>query len=57
LTNRKKISVERRGSARDLFARFRRQDGCSVWLSKEELQVAKKAKKKAKKATKKKGKK
>jgi len=40
-----------------LFARFRRQDGCSVWLSKEELQVAKKAKKKAKKATKKKGKK
>ena len=40
------------------FARFRRQDGCSNWLSKEELQVAKKAaKKKAKKAAKKKGKK
>jgi hypothetical protein len=42
-----------------LFARFRRQSGCSKWHSKEELQVAKKAAKKktAKKAAKKKGKK
>jgi hypothetical protein len=41
-----------------LFARFRRQNHCSIWHSKEELQVAKKAaKKKAKKAAKKKGKK
>ena len=41
-----------------LFARFRRQNSCSNWHSKEELQVAKKAaKKKAKKAAKKKGKK
>jgi len=41
-----------------LFARFRRQNSCPIWLSKEELQVAKKAaKKKAKKAAKKKGKK
>jgi hypothetical protein len=37
------------------FARFRRQNSCSVWLSKEELTVAKKAAKKkaAKKAVKK----
>jgi hypothetical protein len=42
-----------------LFARFRRQNGCSIWHFKEELQVAKKAAKKktAKKAAKKKGKK
>jgi hypothetical protein len=41
-----------------LFARFRRQSGCSNWHFKEELQVAKKAaKKKGKKAAKKKGKK
>jgi hypothetical protein len=41
------------------FARFRRQNSCSRWLSKEELTVAKKAAKKkaAKKAAKKKGKK
>ena len=48
------------GSFLCLFARFRRQNGCSVRLSKEELQMAKKAaKKKAvkKAATKKKAKK
>ena len=43
-----------------LFARFRRQNDCTIWLCKEELPVAKKAaKKKAapKKAAKKKAKK
>lgn len=46
-------------SCQTFFARFRRQWRLLIWLSKEELQVAKKAAKKkaAKKATKKKAKK